>query len=97
MKKQIKNMFALTDHYKGKVKRLTIHIQDNDVFKSPDEKDTLVGRSATISGTLQLFTGSKDTVKNVNFVLPLSNNKEFKAHILAMIDEAMKLSEKKSK
>lgn len=91
----MKKLFNLTNTFDGKVKRLSLIIQDVPIYESPEKKDTLVGESATIFGTLQLYTDSKKTVKNVNFTLPLTDNKDFKDHVLSMVQAALDLHEKK--
>jgi len=84
-------------YFKGEVKRLQLTIQDVPIYKSPKDKETLVGNKPTIFGTLQLFKkGDKKKVKNVNFTLPFSNNKDFQSQILAMIEEALSLYHKKN-
>jgi hypothetical protein len=91
-----KDLFSITDHFEGKVKRLTLTIQDAPIYKSPEEKDTLVGNSATIFGTLQLYKpGDKKKVDGVNFTLPLTHNEFLKTHILGIISEAISLHENK--
>lgn len=92
--KNTSKIFSLTETFDKKVKRLTLTMQDAPIYKSPEDKDTLVGQAATIFGTLQVFTDDNKKVKNINFTFPLNFNKELKAHILAIIDEALKLSDK---
>lgn len=92
------NVFSITDFFGGKVKRLTLTIQDAPIYESPENKDTLVGQSATVFGTLQLIKeNDKKNVTNINFTLPLNNVTELKQHVLSMIEEAMKLKEKSKK
>lgn len=81
-------MFTLDKEFDSKVKRLSLHFQDVGI----DDKGTMIN-SATIFGTLQLFTGSKTKVKNINFSLPLSFNKDLKNHVLAIIREAIRADE----
>lgn len=90
-----KKVFSMSNTFDKKVKRLTLTIQDVPIYESPENKDTLVGESATIFGTLQMFTDSKKTVKNINFTLPLTDNKDFKDHVLSMVQAAIDLHEKK--
>lgn len=96
--KKITKVFSLTDFTKGKVKRLTLHIQDiPGMDKDKDGKLHEMGDVAIISGTLQKYNGSKDTVDNINFTYPLQSNAEFKRHILSIIKSALEADAKRTK
>ena len=83
-------MLVLKDSFDGRVKRLSLHIQDAAI-----DNDGVKVDSATIFGTLQLFIeGDKDKVKNINFSLPLDFNKDLRNHLMSIIDQAIKQSEK---
>lgn len=83
-------MFTIKKEFNGKVKRLSLHFQDASI-----NGDKPVD-SGTIFGTLQVFQeGIKNKVKNINFSLPMDFNKDLKNHIVSIIGEAIKLSEKK--
>lgn len=86
-------MLVLKDSFDGKVKRLSLHVQDASV-----DDDGVKIESATIFGTLQLFQeGVKDKVKNINFSLPLNHNKELRDHLMSIMEQAIKQSEKADK
>ena len=88
-----KKMLVLKDSFDGRVKRLSLHVQDAAI-----DDDGVKIDSATIFGTLQLFIeGSKDKVRNINFSLPLSFNKELKNHLMSIIEQAIKQSDKANK
>jgi len=94
-----KKTISLDEQFEGKVKRLQLTIQDVPIYKSPEDKETLVGNKPAIFGTLQLHQKDakgkiKKKVKNVNFTLPLDNNVEFRNHVIAMIAEAVMLDNK---
>ena len=96
--KKITKVFSLTDFTKGKVKRLTLHIQDIPAInKEKDGTETKMGDCAIISGTLQRYNGSKDTVDNINFTYPLQSNAEFKRHILSIIKAALEADKNRIK
>lgn len=83
-------MLVLKDSFDGRVKRLSLHIQDAAI-----DNDGVKVDSATIFGTLQLFIeGDKEKVKNINFSLPLDFNKDLRNHLMSIIDQAIKQSEK---
>lgn len=85
-----KKMLVLKDSFDGRVKRLSLHIQDAAI-----DNDGVKVDSATIFGTLQLFIeGDKEKVKNINFSLPLDFNKDLRNHLMSIIDQAIKQSEK---
>lgn len=86
-------MLVLKDSFDGKVKRLSLHVQDAGIDNDGEKVE-----SATIFGTLQLFQENDNKkVKNINFSLPLNHNKELKDHIMSIIDQAIKQSEKADK
>lgn len=90
-------LFSLTDRYKGLVKRLSIHIQDVPVYKSPEDRGTLVGNNCTVFGTLQVYNKEKTQVSNINFTMPLSTTGYFEDNILEMIDQAIELKQESVK
>lgn len=92
--KKAKEQFSLTDFTKGKVKRLTLHIEDVKAkVLDEDKKKEVV---ALISGTLyvnkskmiELKPGENDFY-TINFMYPLDGNKEFKRHVLSIIKSAL--------
>lgn len=86
-------MLVLKDLFDGRVKRLSLHVQDAGI-----DDDGVKVDSATIFGTLQLFIeGDKKNVKNINFSLPLDYNKELKNHLMSIIEQAIKQSDKANK
>jgi len=95
MKKEttnVKKVFSLSDHFKGKVKRLSLHFQDGALAKPEKGEDAKV--HTVVFGTLQLFIeGDKKKVENVNFMFPLTVNTDLKNHITAIIKEAIKNKE----
>lgn len=85
-------MLVLKDSFDGRVKRLSLHVQDAAV-----DDDGVKIDSATIFGTLQLFQENSDKVKNINFSLPLNHNKELRDHLMSIMGEAIKANDKASK
>lgn len=91
-----KKLYSLEEQFEGRVKRLSLHIQDAGV-KDEKKPDTIL-KSATIFGTLQLFKkDDKKNVENINFTLPLNHNTDLKNHLVAIIAEAVLLKEKSKK
>lgn len=99
MKKETKvkkEVFSLTKHFGGKVKRLSLHFQDGALTAPEEGKEHKV--HTVVFGTLQLFIeGEKKVVENVNFMFPLTVNVDLKNHITAIISEAIKNKEKEAK
>jgi len=95
IKKQKKGgAFSLTEFTLGKIKRLTLHIEDIKVNETKDS-DTRVP-TAIISGTLYIYKDGEigkanGEARTVNFMLPLQSNAEFKRHILSIIKSALEL------
>jgi len=96
MKKETKKVslpFSLTEFTKGKVKRLTLHIEDLKAKQTDESKGKVT--VAIISGTLYIYKDKElvkegeDNFYTVNFMLPLEYNKEFKRHILSIIKSAL--------
>ena len=92
-------LFSLTEFCKGRVKRLTLHIEDLKAPMKEGDKKVIV---AMISGTLYLYKDKMITLKDgeddfysLNFMLPLQSNKEFKRHVLSIIKSALE-AEKES-
>lgn len=92
--KKVSIPFSLTDFTKGKVKRLTLHIEDVKAKQTDESKEKIT--VALISGTLYINKDKQITLKEgednfytVNFMLPLESNKEFKRHILSIIKSAL--------
>lgn len=103
MKKETKSVpFSLTDFTKGKVKRLTLHIEDVKAKQTDESKGKVT--VALISGTLYIYKDKQIVLKEgetdfytVNFMLPLESNKEFKRHILSIIKAALDEDKKRVK
>lgn len=96
IKKAIKNVFSLTDFTKGRVKRLTLHIQDVPSYDNVKGEKIDLGQCAIISGTLQIYKYYDETkVDNINFTLPLQSNVDFKKHILSIIKSALEADAKR--
>lgn len=95
MKKETKSKaFSLTDFTGGKVKRLTLHIEDIKVDEKKDSDVKLP--TAIVSGTLYVFKdgeiGKKGgETRTLNFMLPLQANADFKRHVLSIIKSALDL------
>lgn len=88
--------FSLTEFTDGKVKRLTLHIEDINISDSKDSETK--SKTAVISGTLYLYKDKLITLKEgednfytVNFMLPLQSNADFKKHVLSIIHSAIDL------
>ena len=93
-KQSSKTSATIEETFLGRVKRLSLNIQDVPIYKSPEDKDTLVGNKPTVFGTMQVYMDSKKKVKNVNFTYLLDHNKELRNHMFSMITEALKLHDK---
>lgn len=86
--------FTLSEQFEGRVKRLSLHIQDVGI-KDDKNKEKVI-ESATIFGTLQLYKkDDKKKVENINFSLPLNDNEDLKNHLVSMIAQAVMLDHKK--
>jgi hypothetical protein len=98
--KKVSTPFSLTDFTKGRVKRLTLHIEDVQAKQTDESKSKVT--VALISGTLYIYKDKLITLKDgednfytVNFMLPLESNKEFKRHILSIIKSALEEDKKR--
>jgi hypothetical protein len=92
--KKVSPPFSLTDFTKGRVKRLTLHIEDVKAKTNDESVDKVT--VALISGTLYIYKNKQielkpgeDNFYTVNFMYPLEGNKEFKRHILSIIKSAL--------
>lgn len=88
--------FSLTEFTKGKVKRLTLHIEDINISDSKESETK--SKTAVISGTLYIYKDKiqdlkpgEDNFETLNFMLPLQANADFKKHVLSIIHSALEL------
>jgi len=88
--------FTIEEQFEGKVKRLSIHIQDAGI---PDDTDNnKIVQSATIFGTIQVYIKeNKEKVRNINFSLPLNDNEDLKNHLVSLMTQVVFLKEKQKK